>query len=92
MMQSMAELAKRGGSVTGATMIAAALLFPLPAVEVLPPPGTDEPPLTLVDPEVPVVPADGPDPPLPSVPAPMLPPPQAATTVERAVSAPNNLF
>src|SRR6187401_1467501 len=61
------------------------LLFPLPAVEVLPPPGTDEPPLTLVDPEVPVVPADGPDPPLPSVPAPMLPPPQAATTVERAV-------
>src|SRR3954463_9661625 len=31
MMQSMAGLAKRGGSVTGATMIAAALLFPLPA-------------------------------------------------------------
>jgi membrane-bound lytic murein transglycosylase B len=31
MMQSMAGLAKRGGSVTGATMIATALLFPLPA-------------------------------------------------------------
>src|SRR4051794_31223422 len=31
MMQSMAGLAKRGGSVIGATMIAAALLFPLPA-------------------------------------------------------------
>ncbi|MGY3424818.1 membrane-bound lytic murein transglycosylase B [Bradyrhizobium sp. F1.13.4] len=31
MMQSMAGLAKRGGSVTGATMIAVALLFPLPA-------------------------------------------------------------
>ncbi|MGY4484970.1 hypothetical protein ACVWWR_004161 [Bradyrhizobium sp. LM3.2] len=31
MMQSMAGLAKRGGSVTGAMMIAAVLLFPLPA-------------------------------------------------------------
>ncbi|MGY4327646.1 hypothetical protein ACVWWG_002063 [Bradyrhizobium sp. LB7.2] len=30
-MQSMAGLAKRGGSVTGAMMIATVLLFPLPA-------------------------------------------------------------
>src|SRR5262245_11516462 len=68
------------------------LLLPVPAVEVLPPPGTDEPPLTFVDPETPVVPADGPAPPAPPGSAPMFASPQAATTVERAVSAPNNPF